>query len=826
MARRIIYTFVLSFLLLAPKSEAQVLPRAGTHFTFGIPEGGDAIDDPTLGSGTSVLTLNIVSLYDGKGIITSPNGFCFEFSFTSNNVTTVTLPYSFMHLKDVGKTNKGILIKTSQPVNVVLHDFLEAAGEATQIYPDDALGTDYRITAWGIYDDFLTIGKENNHSQFLITATSDSTDVTIVPSVKTVDNHAANVPINITLNRGECYMVKADSLGTPIDMSLTHSTVRASRPVSVITAISCGYVPLGIESCNEMLDELLPRRITDSIFYLVPLQDVQVQNTVVFTSDKKDFWIFGTNGSNFHTTQGRVELQIDQPEMYSADTQVQCFLLSEGSSLQFGDPSIVSVFPLSQYTDTMIWYTPPFSQNGFPFVHYISVLYPTSAEGNVLLDGIQIASLSKPQQITSSTMSGTVAIINPGVHRLTSPVPIFAMASGYNTADSYSFIPGTVAPKLPEDTLMTSVGITATTAKTCHTFEVPISLSFHKDDDLTSVHLIANYDPTILTLVSVSLGPAAQGGQWTTDTRTPGVILVDAGCLRPFTDSDAVIIATFGAGTQAATTSITAKAEILGGDQAYKIISGNANKVITIEEFRDTMMATFAISAGQATVGGFDTAIISLLTPPSEAVDLLDLYVTYNHDLLWLIRADTRNTIIPTTTTVLPKRIDPSTDEIRIPLQPSVTFTAGGPVARLIFSTYVTDSISGAIGLHAVIGNSRPCALDILADEVSDEFRSFDTCGTAYMRAVIRHEPFSINSIVPNPSSGSFTVEIDRRLFGGEPLHISLIDMLGNEVWSTDYLSSSITEYIPCSTKISDGSYILRAAISGHTESRKVVIRN
>ncbi|MDP4231333.1 MAG: T9SS type A sorting domain-containing protein, partial [Bacteroidota bacterium] len=66
----------------------------------------------------------------------------------------------------------------------------------------------------------------------------------------------------------------------------------------------------------------------------------------------------------------------------------------------------------------------------------------------------------------------------------------------------------------------------------------------------------------------------------------------------------------------------------------------------------------------------------------------------------------------------------------------------------------------------------------------------------------------------------------DRRLFGGEPLHISLIDMLGNEVWSTDYLSSSITEYISCSTKIPDGTYILRAAITGHTESRKIVIRN
>ena len=223
--------FCLVFLIFAAASaSAQVLPKAGTHFTFGIPEGPDALTDPVLGSQTSDLTLNIVSIYDGRGIITSPSGFCQDFTFTANKVTIISLPYSLMHLNDLGKTNKGIIVKTSQPANAVFHDFLSEAGEATQIYPDEALDTSYRITSWGIFDD----PGEDNHSQFIVTATQDNTDVTITPSVQALDNHPALIPIHTTLNRGECFIVKADIFSLPTSTSLSNSVVSSTKPVSVI----------------------------------------------------------------------------------------------------------------------------------------------------------------------------------------------------------------------------------------------------------------------------------------------------------------------------------------------------------------------------------------------------------------------------------------------------------------------------------------------------------------------------------------------------------------------------------------------------------------
>ncbi len=811
-------------------ASAQVVPHSGTRFSFGIPEGPDSVPDPSLAS--SVLSVNILSKYEGKGIITSPNGYCQEFTFTPNTVTTVTLPFSFMHLKDIGKTNKGILIRTSQPANVVFHDFLPDAGEATQIYPDEALGTDYRITTWGIANDPPgNFAQEDNHSQFIITATEDNTDVTIIPSVLALSNHPAGVPILTTLDRGECYIVKADINSVPADVSLTNSMVISSKPVSIISAVSCGYVPLEAQACNEILDEILPRKYTDTIFYVAPLRaDASIQNTVLFTSDFPNFSVKTTNGSFFTATNGILVLQITKPQMYQVTKPAQCYEFSDGADVQFGigDPSMVTVLPRNQYVDTAFWFTPDFTSYGSPFDHYASVIYPTASESSVLFDGAPIASISNPRPIASSAFSGTVAGIRPGVHTITSPVPIFAIAAGFTSADSYSFIAGTTSSKLPVDTIPTPLSITTSQAKTCRTFDAIVITSFHKRDEISSAVINLTYDPSLLTLVSVKLGPTAQGGQWTTDASIPGKIMISSACLKSFTDSGVIANLTFSTGPTVTTTSLKGIITELGGEYIYGDFAGSAIKIIDIQEIRDTIKAAFSLDAGHTRFSELDTATVHVTSVPGEAVNEIDLFVSYDHDLLLLQNADLKNTLLSGTIPNQLIKIDQVTDEIRIPILPPMTFVSPGIIARLIFSTFISDSTSANITLHGVMRNSRPCPLDILADQVSSEFIGTDTCGYRALRTIMRNEPFKINSIIPNPSNGSFTLNINRHLFGGDALHISLIDMLGNEIWATDYASGSIHQIISCSLapSVTNGAYFLRVSSDGHTETQKVIIRN
>ena len=62
-----------------------------------------------------------------------------------------------------------------------------------------------------------------------------------------------------------------------------------------------------------------------------------------------------------------------------------------------------------------------------------------------------------------SQKSSECSAINPsvteGVHTLISPVPVFVLATGFQMADAYSFIPGTVAPRsLPDSTESVACG--------------------------------------------------------------------------------------------------------------------------------------------------------------------------------------------------------------------------------------------------------------------------------------------------------------------------------------------------------------------------------
>jgi hypothetical protein len=125
-------------------------------------------------------------------------------------------------------------------------------------------------------------------------------------------------------------------------------------------------------------------------------------------------------------------------------------LLTSGSDLgNISDPSLVTVLPPDLYNDTLLWYTPSLVAGGNDFYNYITVVFPTAQMSNVMLDGMSINSYKLPNAIPQSAMSAVQVPIEPGVHKITSPVGVYAVASGFQLADAYTFIPmGTGAQRL------------------------------------------------------------------------------------------------------------------------------------------------------------------------------------------------------------------------------------------------------------------------------------------------------------------------------------------------------------------------------------------
>jgi hypothetical protein len=520
--RRASFFFALLVALLLPMSSRAVaqtaVPTAGTHFTFGIIEGPDAAVTP--GELTSELYLTVLSPFSGCGLIVSPSGYSQQFSFDANKPMRVGLDYSLMQTNDLGKSKKGLLLQTSQPVNAYIHDWTQSGGDATQIYPDEALDTSFVVGGWGLFND----PGEQNHACVLVAAASDATDVTIVPAVSGLGGVIARQPIQITLDRGETYIVKADIFDMPSTTSLSGTTVVSSKPVAVFSGVTCAYVPLGRESCNEMLDEALGKKWWSKHYFAQPLGNGDSTARLILTSDR-DFFA-SMNGAAVFSSNGRIETSFDKPVEIASNVPIQVQQIVGGSEVSgagVGDPSLVSIFPVDHYADTLFWSIPNLGMSNFA-----PIIIPTSDISQTTLDGQPLSSFGPGTPINGSPYSALRLSVYPGAHRLNSPNGVFTLGVGFDIFDAFSYVAGSVLPERPRDTVKHSIVLQIDSASTCDTFAVAFSFdsAVTEESGVTDLHLILQYDPNLMLLVSLTPGSAVTGSPFVVDSSIPGIIRV------------------------------------------------------------------------------------------------------------------------------------------------------------------------------------------------------------------------------------------------------------------------------------------------------------
>lgn len=421
-------------------ANAQTLQTAGTTFVFSIPE--DASHIIRDARAPAKIELHILSPYTGTGTLAA-DGTTLEFTFKTNTLCTISLPRTLVHTRASGNTQLGVTLQTSAPVNVVLHDILEYAGESTQIWPVETLGKEYLIASWGLYND----RGEDNHAEVTITPVHDKTEVTITPSVRILSGVPKDSAFTVTLNRGDSYIVKADT-SSAAEAGLSGTHIRASAPVSVMTAVTCAYVPRGSQACNMLLDHMLPLEFAGTDFFASPLGDTLREAYVLMTSAEPTFTITVSDGRTIVGSRGRAVIPIEQPVRCQTSAPAFCHLLTPGVTLALvSDPSIVTILPTQFYRDNLLWNSPNIKNNGMPFFHTVNVIAPTASLSTITIDDKPLLSVAGSAVIAGTTHSVVQVVLQPGPHRLRSTEPVFTVASGFYTADAYSFLPmGSAAP--------------------------------------------------------------------------------------------------------------------------------------------------------------------------------------------------------------------------------------------------------------------------------------------------------------------------------------------------------------------------------------------
>lgn len=443
--KHLLTTFLL-LLMVAATSYAE-LNGAGTRFLFALPEGPERIAPDE----TPTITLRIMSGYKGSGKAIIP-GQVIDFSFEPYKVTSIVLPSSVTITEpSYSVVNKYVIVTTTQPVTLIAHRFMPFAGDATQIFPDSQLGKEYIISSWGIYNDI----NEENYTQFVVTGTIPETTVEITPNIAPIGG-AAGVKRTFEIGVGESIIVKADIKSASGHQGFSGTRIKATYPVSVITNVTCGYVPNGNQACNEMLDHLLPKSHVDEGFFVSPLSSSNHPGRVIFVSDSMNFTVLTGSGVLKETTTGWLEMSITSPEVYSVSQKAQCYLATVGSdAYENSDPSLVTILPRSDWQDTLVWYSPKLVTNEGDLANYVAIVYPRERGNEILLDGESITSLKTPNDIPQSQMSAVQIPVEVGEHKIVSPVPVFAIASGFELADAYTFLPlgiGRIIVNVPKDT--------------------------------------------------------------------------------------------------------------------------------------------------------------------------------------------------------------------------------------------------------------------------------------------------------------------------------------------------------------------------------------
>ncbi|PHI21194.1 hypothetical protein CEQ90_04015 [Lewinellaceae bacterium SD302] len=331
--------------------------------------------------------------------------------------------------------NKGLLIETDAPVQLSAFHYRSFFSEASSILPESELGIEYLVTT--------PMDVENNAqpNSFVVVATSDATEVEIIPAAVTLGLFPPDLPITITLDAGENYQVQAFG-----DLSGSRVTSLSGEPLAVFA----GAREANINAvCNDFAnshvwDQLPPIDHFSNLYYFVPFNG-QNGDGIKITAAEDGTDIF---------FDCEIETNLNAGESYFASRTVPTVISSTGpvslthyndeggcNAGDLGDPNGLNYLPAELRLQEVTWFASDRNKEGgsVPYFtqHGITVIVPADAAPEVELDGTPLGGfVTFPADPTQSFASLTVSA---GTHTLIAEnVDFQAYAYGFNEFEAYT----------------------------------------------------------------------------------------------------------------------------------------------------------------------------------------------------------------------------------------------------------------------------------------------------------------------------------------------------------------------------------------------------
>ena len=259
--------------------------------------------------------------------------------------------------------------------------------------------------------------KHLNYTIIAVVACSDIAENDIRYSTENKNSFLVSSPY---VNDGSGYLKNGDfisgtmsefnTLGLLSSNEYDFTGFRASsnQPIGFMTGHECAEIQLGEQTCDHIIEQIPPSYTWGYNFFVAPFEERTGYVFKVWSRyEGTSFTVYCSDGTNFNISNFQFnEINVDNRQRFELNSQSYCCIQSDrpllvmqygfshehDNNIQFGDPNMVLVAPISQYLNRHIfttnvsmysWYNDDFTS------HYISVtvLARYFVPNTILLDG-------------------------------------------------------------------------------------------------------------------------------------------------------------------------------------------------------------------------------------------------------------------------------------------------------------------------------------------------------------------------------------------------------------------------------------------------------
>jgi gliding motility-associated-like protein len=410
-------------------------------------------------SGSAQLSLRIAATVNTTGTVEVPlAGWSSAFTVTANGVVTLSVPLAYECSGSEVIQDRGVRITSQHPVTVTAVNYQTNTTDALQVFPMNALRTDYLVDAAP-----GTPPPYSFRSQFVIVATEDGTEVEITPSVNTAGGNPAGVPFTVNLNAGQTFQVQALSGNLDLSGSRVTGTPESGecRPFAVFGGSACAVV--SCSACDHVCEQMAPVSAWGTSFHTIPVGSISSWSYRILARDNATSVVIDggapivLNAGQYHQV-----LNATQPACITADKPISTTQTLQGQTCSaYGDPSLLVLTPDDRPSTTALFTT--LTTNQASYAHLISVLVPTTAASLVTLDGAPVAASLFAAYPACPSWSVAKVPVTTGTHAVSCPAGLVAYAYGYGIGESYLYALSnrmTVPPPPPDSLICASGSVT------------------------------------------------------------------------------------------------------------------------------------------------------------------------------------------------------------------------------------------------------------------------------------------------------------------------------------------------------------------------------